>query len=126
MKTISINSKKGEITSSHNVPIHTIIMLDVVFVDMTTYLKDNQLGVLLQLQHQQPITSLHLTDVTPCVLLYFDTDSNYKGAAYSIKSGAGAFTIHTPFKSILFVRLPHDLKLNTITKLGYDAHSICL
>jgi hypothetical protein len=117
MKTVSINSKEGKITSSQNVPIHAIITLDKAFVDTATYLNDDELGVLLQLQHQQPITTLHLTDVTPYVLLYFDEASNYKGAAYSIKSDTGSFTIHTPYKTILFVRLPHDLKLNTIINL---------
>ena len=122
MKTVFINLKEGVIKSSQNVPIHAIITLDTAFVDLTTYLNDNQVGVLLQLQHRQPISTLHLTDVTPYVLLYFDEELHFKGAAYSIKSGTGPFTIHTPYKTILFVRLPHDLKLNTITKLSYEAH----
>ena len=122
MKTVSINSKEDDIKSSQNIPIHASITLETAFVDMPTYLNNDELGVLLQLQHKQPITTLHVTDVTPYVLLYFDADLNYKGAAYSIKSGTGPFTIHTPYKTILFVRLPHDLKLNTITKLSHDAH----
>lgn len=122
MKTVSINSKEGDIKSSQNVSINASITLDVAFVDISRYLNDNELGLLLQLQHQQLITTLHLTDVTPYVLLYFDAALNYKGASYSIKSGTGSFTIQTPYKTILFVRLPHDLKLNTITNLSYEAH----
>ena len=122
MKTVSIISKEDDIKSSQNAPIHASITLDTAFVDISRYLNDNELGLLLQLQHKQPITTLHVTDVAPYVLLYFDADLNYKGAAYSIKSGTGSFTIHTPYKTILFVRLPHDLKLNTITKLSHDAH----
>jgi hypothetical protein len=117
MKTVSINSIEDDIQASKNVPIHAIITLDSAFVDMKTYLNNNQLGVLLQLQHNQPTTTLHLTDITPYVLLYFDEASNYKGAANSIKSGTGSFTIQTPYKTILFVRLPHDLKLNTMINL---------
>ncbi|MEH6536661.1 MAG: hypothetical protein V7719_09725 [Psychroserpens sp.] len=122
MKTVSINLQEGKIKSSQDVPIHAIIPLDTVFVDMTTYLNGNHFGVLIQLQHHQTITTLQLTDVTPYVLLYFDAALHYKGAAYSIKSGTGPFTIHTPYKTLLFVRLPHDLKLNQIQKLSYDAH----
>ncbi|SDR91127.1 hypothetical protein SAMN04515667_0971 [Formosa sp. Hel1_31_208] len=86
MKTVSIISKENDIKSSQNVPIHAIITLDTAFVDVSNYLNDGDLGILLQLQHHQPITTLHLTDVTPYVLLCFDEALHYKGAAYSLKS----------------------------------------
>lgn len=124
MKTVFINFQDGEIQSPQDVTINAIITFDRAFVDMTTYLNDHELGVLLQLQHHQTITTLHLTDVTPYVLLYFDEALIYKGAGYSLKSGSGCFTIHTPYKNILFVRLPHDLKLNQIINLNVNQNNI--
>jgi hypothetical protein len=56
------------------------------------------------------------------MLLFFVYNLIFKSAAHSSVSGTGSFTIHTPYKTILFVRLPHDLKLNTLTKLSYEAH----
>jgi hypothetical protein len=120
MKTVIINLKEGEIISSQKITINSIITLDSSFVDMTKYLNEDELGVLIQLDHQRPATLLNLTDVTPYVLLYFNEKLEFKGASYSIKSGSGSFTIQTQFKNILFVRLPHDLKLNQIINLNQN------
>ena len=122
MKTVFINLQEGDIKSAQETPINAIITIDKSFIDMTDYIDDDTLGVLLQLQHHQPITTLHLTDVTPYVLLCFDEALHYQGAAYSLKSGTGPFMIHTPYKTLLFVKHPHNLKLNTITKLSHDVH----
>ena len=118
MNTVFINSKEDDITSSQEVPINSIIKLDSSFVDMGNYLNENQLGVLMQLQHHQEITLLNLTNVSPYILLFFDADLVFKGASYSIKSSPGSFSIQTQSKNILFLRLPHTLRLNQINNLS--------
>jgi hypothetical protein len=119
MKTVIINLQEGEIQRSQEVRVNSIIPLDASFVDMATYMNESQLGVLIQLHHHQPITTLNLRDVTPYVILFFDDACIYKGAAHSIKSGTGNFSLQTQYKNLLFVRLPHDLKLNQIINLKF-------
>ncbi len=120
MKTVCINFQEDKIKSSQEVPINCIIKIDSSFVDMGQYLNENKLGALILFEHHQLITTLHLTEVCPYVILCFDADLIFKGASYSLKSGTGPFTLQTQYKTILFLRLPHTLKLNTIINLSHD------
>jgi hypothetical protein len=117
MKIVCIRLKENDIISTQEVAINSVISLDSSFIDMATYLNENQLGVFIQLQHHQPITILNLTNVTPYVLLCFDDALHYKSAAYSLKSGTGSFTVQTPYKNLLFLRMPFLIKLNTVLSL---------
>ena len=122
MTTVFINSKAHDITSTHEVPIDAVITLDSSFVDMANYINANELSVLVQFEHQQLITILNLTEVCPYVVLCFDADLMFKEAFYSIKSGTGNFTVPTQYKTLLFLRLPHTLQLNTLINLSHDSH----
>ena len=117
MKTVFINLKEGEINSSQEVTINSIITLDSSFVEMANYLNKDKLGVLIQFEHNQTTTILNLTHVSPYVLLFFDAELYFKGASYSIKGSAGSFTIQTQYKHILFLRVPHSLQLSSIINL---------
>ena len=72
MKTVFINLKEGEINYSQEVSINSSITLDSSFVDMSNYLDEDALGVLVRFEHDQTTTRLNLTDVSPYVLLFFD------------------------------------------------------
>jgi len=122
MKTVFIKLKEGVNTSSQELTINSIIRLDSSFVEMTNYLDEGKLSVLIQFEHNQPITTLNLTDVTPYVLLFFDDELYFQGASYSIKNSTGSFTIQTQFRNILFIRTPHYLAINQINKLKHDTH----
>ncbi len=122
MKTVFINSKEDKIISSQEVPINSIIKIDYSFVDMGKYLNKNELGALIQFKHNQTITKVNLTEVCPYLLLVFDGDLNFKGASHSLKSGTGNFTVPTQYKTLLFLRLPHTLQLNTLINLSHDSH----
>jgi hypothetical protein len=119
MKTVFINLEESQINYSQEVTINSIITLDSSFVDMPNYLNEDELGVLIQFEHNQTTTRLNLTDVSPYVLLFFDDELNFKSASYSIKSGTGSFTIQTQYKSILFLRIPHNLQLGAIINLKF-------
>ena len=119
MKTVSINCKEGKIYSSQKVSINNILKLNSSFVDMAKSLNEDELGVLIQLEHNQPTTILNLTKVSPYALLFFDDELNFKGASYSIKSATGSFAIQTQYRNILFLRIPHNLKLSTIINLKF-------
>ena len=86
---------------------------------MAKSLNGDELGVLIQFEHKQSTTILNVTDVSPYALLFFDDELSFKGATYSIKSGTGSFIIQTQYKNILFLRVPHNLKLSTIINLKF-------
>jgi hypothetical protein len=118
MKTVIINLKEDEIISSKEVPVNCIININSSFVDMSNHLNQDELGALIQFKHNQPSTILNVTDVTPYALLFFDDELCFKGASCSVKSGTGSFNIQTQYNNILFVRMPHNLKLNQIINLN--------
>ena len=119
MKSVLINLKDGENNYTQELSINDIIKLDTSFVDPDNHLNKDELGVLIQLQHQLLTSILNLTYLTPYVLLFFDADLVFKGASYSIKSSPGSFSIQTQYKNILFLKIPHSLKLHQIINLNF-------
>ena len=118
MKTVKITFKEDELNYwTEDLALNAIIKIDSSFVDISNFLDENELDVLIQLEHNQPITTLHVTDVTPYVLLFFDDTLQFQGASYSVKRGSGRFTIQTHYKSILLIRMPHNLNLDDILNL---------
>ena len=117
MKTVFLNMKEGDKTSSKSIPVNDIITLDASHVDMANYLNKDTVSALIHFNYQQ-IIHLNLTKASPYVLLFFDDSFVFKGATHSIASGTGSFSIQTGYKHILFVKIPHDLKLNTIISLN--------
>lgn len=117
MKTVFLNLKEGNKTNSKAFPINDMMSLDGSFIDIANYLDKDTLGTLIHFKQQQ-ISHLNLTKVSPYILLFFDENLIYKGATHSINSGTGSFNIQTQYKFILFIRIPHDLKLNDIISLN--------
>lgn len=118
MQTVKITFKDHEDDFyDKDLSIHAIIDLSASFVDIPSILDIYEKVVLFRIKHIQFMTTLNLTEITPYVLLFFDKDLNYQGASYSIESGIGPFSIQTQSKFILFLRIPHDLKLNEIISL---------
>ena len=117
MKTIFIKLKDGNRTSSKAITINDRITLNESFVDMVNYLDKDTVGLLVHFKHQQ-ISLLNLTKVSPYILLFFDENLIYKGATHSIKNGSGNYIIQTQYKLILFIKAPHDLKLEDIISLS--------
>ena len=107
----------GNNTVQH-INVNFIFTIKSSFIDINKYLHENEESILIRNESNNNTTIIDLTNVTPYVLLFFDDDLYFKGASYSIKSGNGSYTIKTEYKNILFVRIPHSLKLNSINKLN--------
>ena len=116
MKTVSLNLKVGDKTAVKAIPINDRITLDTPFVDMAQYLDKDSLGLLVHITYKH-IVQLHLTKVSPYILLFFDDALQYTGATHSISSGTGTFTMQTAYKHVLFLKLPHDVAGQTILSL---------
>jgi len=116
MKTVFLTLKEAKKTSSKAILVNDIITLNASFVDMANYLNKDTVGALIHFNCLQ-IVRLNLTKASPYVLLFFDDTLHFKGATHSIASSTGSFGINTDYKHILFVKIPHDLKLNTIIRL---------
>ena len=80
-------------------------------------LQDGTAPLFLEINHQQLLTFLELSEVSPFVLLYFDEELQFTGASYSINSGNGSFGIKTQFKRILFLIHPINFKLEEVLLL---------
>ena len=117
MKTVFLNLKEGDKTSSKALPVNDIITLDASLVDMANYLNKDTSAVLFKFNYPQVIL-LNLTKASPYILLFFDKSFLFKGASHCITSGTGSFSIRTEYKHVLFVKIPNDLKLDTIVSLS--------
>ena len=117
MKTVFINLKEGEIIYFQKVPVNCFININSSFVDMSNHLNQDELGALVQFEHNQLITKLNLTDITPYTLIFFDDELCFKGASCSVKSGTGSFTIQTQYKNILIIRMPYEFDLNELIRI---------
>ncbi len=113
MKTLILNFKVGDSITSTPFPICDFITLHSSFVDVANYLDKESASTFIQFPHSRN-SLLNVTEVSPYVLLFFDENREYKGASLSIKSGTGDRTIITQYKYVLFVRMPHGLKLNVL------------
>ena len=113
MKTLLLNLKEGDSISSRTLPIHDFLTLETSFIDVVNYLDKGAQNTFVQFNHSQN-SYLNVTNVSPYMLLFFDEDQEYIGTSLSIKSGSGSSIIVTHYKYVLFVKMPHDLKLNHI------------
>ncbi len=71
----------------------------------------------LSVEHEQLNTLLELSKVTPFVLLYFDKDNFFTGAAYSLNTSQSPFSIQTQSKKTLLLPFPLNFTLNEVYKL---------
>ena len=79
--------------------------------------KDSPL--LLIINHQQLNTFLELSKVSPFVLLYFNADNFFSGAAYSINEYGSSFNIQTQYKNILLIPLTSNHEVNYLLNSSF-------
>jgi hypothetical protein len=89
------------------------------FINMQKYLVDEEDEVLIINESKSINTVINLTGISPYIILFFDDELKFTGASYSIQNGNGDFRITTAYKHLLFVRMPHDLKLDIIKHLAF-------
>ena len=75
-------------------------------------------SLLISIEHQQLNTDLELSKVSPFVLLYFDEDDFFIGAAYSLSNAQSPFSIQTQFKKILLLSFPINFPFNEVYKFN--------
>ena len=120
MKTVIIKLKEDEIIYSQKVPVNCIININSSFVDISNHLHKDDLGALVQFEHNKTISILNLTDVTPYILLFFDNELCFNGASYSLNKERASYMLQTEYKTILFIKYPNNLRLNNIENLSYE------
>ena len=87
-------------------------------------LKEGNLPLFIELEHQQVITHLELTKMYPYVLLYFNPEDDeilFKGAAFNCNKSEMQFSVTTQYKKILLLPLPISFKLNEVTHINLIA-----
>lgn len=99
-----------------------LIETNCVGLNMTSITNFKQNICLLKIGHSKTNTILDLTYVVPYVLLCFNEKLEFCGASYSLNKLGTSYMLQTAYKTILFVKQPNKLILNTITKLSHDPH----
>jgi hypothetical protein len=80
-------------------------------------LQDGTSPLFLEIEHQQINTLLELSKVSPFVLLYFDDNLQFTGAAYSLNGFESPFGISTQAKKILLLHYPISFQLEEVSHL---------
>jgi hypothetical protein len=73
----------------------------------------------LEVEHHKVNTVLHLDKMSPFVLLYFNDNLEFEGAAYSLNSYDGSFGVGTIYKKILLIHYPIDFALENVSHLTF-------
>ena len=87
-----------------------------------TFLKVHELQegitpLYLEIEHKQVNTLLELSKVSPFVLLYFDENLDFTGAAFSLNGSESPFGISTQAKKILLLHYPIAFQLENVAHL---------
>ena len=77
-------------------------------------LQDGISPLFLEIEHQQINTLLELSKVSPFVLLYFDEELLFIGAAFSLNGSQSPFGISTQAKKILLLHSPISFTLEEV------------
>ena len=80
-------------------------------------LQDGTSQLFLEIEHQQINTVLELSKVSPFVLLYFDEDLQFTGAAFSLNGSISSFCVATLYKKVLLLHYPIDFILEDVACL---------
>lgn len=75
----------------------------------------------IKIEHQQINTLLELSKVSPFVLLYFDDELQFTGAAYSLNGYDSPFGISTISKNILLLHYPIDFQLEKVVSITLNS-----
>lgn len=82
-------------------------------------LQDGTSPLFLEIEHQQINTVLELSKVSPFVLLYFDEELKFTGAAYSLNGSDSSFGVGTLYKKILLLNYPISFVLEDVLSLTF-------
>ena len=87
-------------------------------IKVSELLEHGNPSLLLSIEHQQLNTDLEMSKVSPFVLLYFDEDDFFTGAAYSLNNSQSPFSIQTQFKKILLLPFPINFAFDEVYKFN--------
>ena len=103
-----------------NIPLDFMIPIKRSFIDMQKYLYDNEDCVLVVNESESKNVIINLTGVSPYRILFFDKDSQFKGASFSIEEGLGEFRMTTSFKYLLFVKTNIAITLENLKTFQFN------
>ena len=102
--------------------VDSLVESDLSFLDMKAIINFKQKVILLKIRHSKTNTIMDLTHVVPYVLLFFNEKYEFCGASYSLNKEKASYMLQTEYKTILFVKHPNKLILNTINNLCHADH----
>ena len=82
-------------------------------------LQEEKKPLFINVVHHKVNTVLSLDKIDPFVLLYFDENLEFTGAAYSLNSYDGSFGVGTIYKNILLIHYPIDFAIENVSHLTF-------
>lgn len=99
------------------IQVNAMVTTGLSFINVNDHICNNENVILFRIYNSLTTSLLNLTNVSPYVILSFDENLEFKGASYSINSSKGNYSIGTQYKTLLFLRLPNQIKISQITSL---------
>lgn len=103
--------------------VKSMYTLESNFIDLNKYIKYDEEGFLIKIKNDSLTSMINLTNVNPFVILFFEENSKFKGASYSLNNVKGSYHIQTQYKTILFMKHPNTLNLKNIEHLSFIENS---
>ena len=108
---------------------HQTLPVSMVDIDFTTAILSNN-GIvngqayLLSITHQQLNTSLDLTGLTPYQVIFFDDNTNFMGASFSLGQPDHLLSIQTTANYILLIPFSNLVNLETLQKIYFTENQL--
>ena len=87
------------------------------FINLQNEFDNRDQSVLINIVHNQMISTLNLTKITPFIILLFDKDLKFVGATISEQYTPGSFCLKTEYKTLLFIRTDLKIQLKSLLNL---------
>jgi hypothetical protein len=99
------------------IQVNAMVTTGLSFINVNDHICNNENVILFRINNSLTTSLLNLTNVSPYVILSFDENLEFKGASYIMNSSKGNYSIGTQYKTLLFLRLPNQIKISQITNL---------
>lgn len=93
------------------------IKIEKDFINLPDQFDNRDDAVLINIYHNQVISTLNLTGITPYIILFFDENLEFVGATIAKQNSPGSFCLKTEYKTLLFTKTDLKIQLKELLNL---------
>lgn len=95
------------------------LVLEQECFDANLLMTQKETAFLLEKKHESIITTIHLTRVTPYVILQFNENKEFTGATFSLNTVQSPFEIKAMAAHFLLLAYPLEFALKDVKNISY-------